>query len=411
VSEPLDAPGAGAPRWLIALTLAVATILAVGAVLNTWVNRQVLDSDEWVEVSDRLLDDDDIRGALATYLVAELFRTVDVQGGLEELLPDGVGALAGPLAATLEANAVPVADSLLASDAVATAWTGLNSRTHELFVAVVRDEVRDGLTTADGSLTVELDVLLALVAERLGLPGDLVEGIDDDAAELVIFSSDELDVLQGAVAVIELLSVVLFVLVVGLYALAVWMSRDRRRAMRHVGWAVAGASVVLLLVRRLSVSVATEQLAEAESGREAVASIMTITTSLLNELAWAGLAIGVVIVGYTVLLGPTDAAAGVRRFSAPVLTSTVAIWSTAVAGVVLLLTVVPGFSVRNWIPALVFVALIVAAVESTRRFCVAEASTAGSSSADTSTDVPAADPPADQESDERSPAAAGSTSE
>lgn len=370
--DPARVTRRGAPRWVIWALIVVSTLVAVGAVLNTWIDRQVLETDEWVEVTDEFLDDDRIRGALATFLVDELFRTVDVRSSLEDLLPDVAAGLAGPIAAQLEANAVPVADRFLASPAAQTTWTRVNEAAHGAFVRVVRDDLRGGLTTADGDFVVDLGVLVTAVAERLGLPDAVVERVGDGTGTLVVFESDQLDLIQNSVAVIDVLSVFLLLVVVAGYAAAVWLSSDRRRTLRDVGWAIVIASAVLLVVRRLSVRVATEQLAQADSGRDAVRAMTTIATNLLNELAWAGVAIGLLIVAYAVLVGPTAAAARVRRFGRPVLTSTAGIWAAALVGVILLAVFVPGFTLRTWVAGAVFVALAVAAVESTRRVCVAE---------------------------------------
>src|SRR6476661_2141879 len=78
---------------LLAGTLSA--ILAIGAL---WVNRQALDTDNWVDTSGQLLDDQHIRGALSGYLVDQLYTNVDVAGELQAALPAQVAALAGPAA-------------------------------------------------------------------------------------------------------------------------------------------------------------------------------------------------------------------------------------------------------------------------------------------------------------------------
>ena len=356
--------------WLL---IVVATAVAMSATLNSWLDRQLLETDEWVEVSDRLLEDDDIRDALSRFLVAELFREIDVAGGLEDLLPEAVSGLAGPLAATLEGNAVRVADQLLGSQAAATAWTELNERVHRTVVAILRDDTRESLSTADGSVVFDAGILVERLGERLGLPERVLERIPDDAGTFVVFESDELDAAQQVVAVVDVMSVYLFVVVVALYALAVWLARDRRVALRNVGLALAVGSVLLLVARRVTVRLATEQLAGAEDVRSAARSIAVIATNLLNELAWAGVALGVVVALYAVLVGPTAVASTARRLLAPVAERAVATWALALLALVVFLAVLPGFSVTHWLPAVVFIVLFVAAVDGLRRHVLADA--------------------------------------
>ncbi len=356
-----------APGWVVWLLIVVATAVAMSATLNSWLDRQVLETDEWVEVSDRLLDDEDIREALATFLVAELFREIDVSGAFGELLPDAVGGLAGPLAATVEGNAVRVADRLLASSAVSTAWTELNQRAHSRFVAILRDETPDSISTADGTIVFDAGVLVTRLGERLGLPDRVLERIPEEAGTFVVFESDELDAMQRVVAVVDVMSVYLFVVVVALYALAVWLAGDRRVALRNVGVALAVGGVLLLISRRVTVRLATEQLAEASDVRSASNSIVTIATNLLDELAWAGVALGVVVALYAVLIGPSRPAVVTRRALTPVAERPAATWALAVLALLVFLAVFPGFSAQHWLPAVVFAVLFVAAVEGLRR--------------------------------------------
>ncbi len=362
----------GAPGWAVWLLIVLATIIAMGATTNTWVSRQALDTDQWVKVTDDMLANDDVRAALSTYLVAELFRTVDVQAELASALPGPTAGLAGPLAATLRGNAVGLVNQLLESPAFRRLWTNVNTTAHTAFVRVVRDDTRDSISTANGAFVVDARSLLVGVADRLGLPSGVSDRIPQDAGQIVVFQSDQLNALQRAVKVIDVVSVYLLVVVVILYAVAVFISRDRRVTLRNVGWSITVASALLLVFQRLAKRVAVEQLATAASGRAAVNAIVSIATNLLNELAWAGLSLGVIIVLYAVLIGPSSPAVAVRRFSAPVMSHMVGAWLAALVFLAFYLVFVPGFSLQRWVPALIFVVLFVVAVESLRRLVVRE---------------------------------------
>ncbi len=356
-----------APGWAIWLLIVLATVVGMGATLNSWVDRQALDTDQWVSVSDDMLADDDVRAALSQYLVAELFRTVDVAGEVESLLPGPTSQLAGPIAATLQTNAVGLVDQALGSERFATLWTNVNRRAHTAFVTVARGGDGDLLATSGGAFVIDLRQLLVQVADRLGLPEGLADRIPEDAGQLVVFESDQLDTVQQAVRVVDVMSLYLFIAVVLLYGAAVFFAIDRRVALRHIGIAIVVGSVLLLIAHRLTIDLSVEQLAAAQTGQEAVDSIVTIATSLLNELAWAWLALGIVITAYALLVGPSRAAVGVRRFVTPVMVNPFGAWALSLGVLALYLLLAPGFSVDRWIPALVFVALFVTAVELVRR--------------------------------------------
>jgi hypothetical protein len=365
-----------APGWVVGLLIVLGTVVGMGATLNTWLTRQALDTEQWVATTDEMLADDDIRGALSSYLVRSLFDSVDVAGELEELLPGETSRLAGALAATLEANAVDLADELLASARLGELWTNVNRTAHTAFVAVANGDDVGPLTTADGSFELDLRALLVELADRLGLPGTTVERIPVDAGRLTVFDSEQVDALQQAVRAVELLSIYLFVLVVALYASAVVAARNRRTAVRNVGLAIVVGSTLLLVARQVAIDAGVDQLARAESSRAAVESLVSIASSLLDDFAWAWLAIGVVMVLFSIVVGPSRAAVAVRRWIAPVMTQPVGAWALALGVLVLYLLLVPGPSFERWLPALVLVALYVGAFELLRRQVVAEHATA-----------------------------------
>jgi hypothetical protein len=361
-----------APGWVIWLLIVLATLVGLGSTLGTWVDRQALDTDQWVSVSDDMLADDDIRAALSQYLVTELFRTVDVAGGLESLLPGPTAQLAGPISATLQSNAVGLIDQALQSEQFRSLWSTVNRTAHTAFVRVANGDDGALLATSGGAFVVDLRELLVQVANRIGLPGTLIERIPADAGQLTVFESEQINTLQQAVRIINLLSLVLFLLVVVLYGAAVFFAADRRVALRNVGLATVGGSVLLLIAQRVSIGISVDQLARAESGRAAVGALVSIATSLLNELAWAWLAFGVVVVAYAVLTGPSRAAVTIRRFLAPVMSHPVGAWALALGALGLYLVLAPGVSIDRWITAVILIALFVTAVELLRRQIVRE---------------------------------------
>jgi hypothetical protein len=152
-----------------------------------------------------------------------------------------------------------------------------------------------------------------------------------------------------------------------LYGAAVFWAGDRRVALRNVGTAIVGGSLLLLVAQRITINVSVDQLARAQSGRAAVDSIVSIATGLLNELAWAWLAMGAVVLAYAILVGPSRAAVATRRFIAPVMVNPVGAWALALGVLGLYLVLAPGITIARWLPALTLIALFVAAVELLRR--------------------------------------------
>src|SRR5271167_2921044 len=102
-------------RVLVGALLAVAFIIGLIAVFSVWINRQALNTNNWVTTSSRLIADEKIDDALGNYLVGQLFANVDVAGEIQTLLPKDIQGLAGPAAGGLREVAEQVAPQLLAS--------------------------------------------------------------------------------------------------------------------------------------------------------------------------------------------------------------------------------------------------------------------------------------------------------
>src|SRR3954454_24489284 len=94
----------GRRRTVKALVVAGA-VLAFLSVFAIWVERQVLNTDDWVHTSDKLIQDEKIRTALADYLVDQLYANVDLEKEFEEKLPGETKEFAGPLAGAIRSVA------------------------------------------------------------------------------------------------------------------------------------------------------------------------------------------------------------------------------------------------------------------------------------------------------------------
>ena len=354
--------------WLVWLLIILASLIAITSGLNIWIQRQILDTDEWVAAADELLADDEVRGALSVFLVDELYASVDVSAELEELLPEDLGGLAGPLSAALRGPATEGVDRLLSTSAAREIWNNANRLAHESIVAILRDDT-DVISTTGGVVTLELGELVANLGNELGLPSGLIDAIPEDAGQIVLVESEELDAAQHVVRVIELASVLLFLLVVALYVGAVFAAdKDNRRvAVRNIGWAIVISGIVLLLLRHAGISLAVDNLADVASAEGSVNAAAEIGTEILKQLAWSGITIGALIAAYAVLSGPTNVATATRRALAPLFANAVAAWVVSLLFLWILLALSPGFTLKRWGPALVFIALFVAGVETFRR--------------------------------------------
>ena len=90
-------PKPGHPRVVAAL-LIVATLLSVVGIFSAWINRQALNTDNWVNTSTKLLQNEDIQEQLAIYLSDQLIANVNLEEELQKALPPKLAPLAAPAA-------------------------------------------------------------------------------------------------------------------------------------------------------------------------------------------------------------------------------------------------------------------------------------------------------------------------
>jgi hypothetical protein len=365
-------------RALIWTLIVLASLIGIGSILSTWVERQVLDNASWTDASAELIEDPDVRGAVSVFLVDALYDNVDVSAGLEQRLPPDLDPLAPTLAGGLRQPATEAVDRLLEGPRIQKLWVEASSTAQQKLVNVLEDKTGFGISTGQGVVTVNLSELLSEVGGELGVPDSVLAKLPSDAGVFTIMSSDRLDAAQGGVKTVRVLSVWLLVVVLGLFALAVYLARgERRETLRTVGWAFIVVGLVALVVRRLAGNQIVDALAS-PSSEDAGHRTWLIGTEILGQIGWAAIFYGVVVVLGAVLAGPLPAARTARGWIAPVLNGRPGL-AFAVVGSAFLLLVLwgPTHALRTAWGILLLAALIAVGLVALRRQTLREFPDAG----------------------------------
>jgi hypothetical protein len=372
-AEAAAPPTPSRARRRIALALiVVATVLAFLAIFAIWANRQLLNTDNWVDTSSELLENDAIRTQIADFLVADLYANVDVQAELEQgfaqvVRPAAASALAGPAASGLRTFAEQRLDNLLGRPIPQRAWEQANRRAHARFLNIVEGG-GDVVSTSGGEVSLDLKSLLGQTQNNLGVGGRVQGKLPQGAADIVILQSDQLELAQDLVKALKALAIVLLVLSLGLFALAVYLARGwRREALRAVGFGLLFAGAAALVARAVAGGAVVDALATTAAVRPAAEAAWSIGTSLLVQAATATLIYGAVIVIAAWVAGPTAWAVATRRNLAPYLRQPRFAWGAFAVVVLVLIAWAPTPAFRQVIGALVLIGLLALGVEMLRR--------------------------------------------
>jgi hypothetical protein len=367
MTEAASAPARKPPRRGVALALIlVATVLAFAAILAVWVNRQVLNTDNWTSASSQMLESPAVQSQLSAYLVDQLYANVDVEAQIREALPPRLQPLAGPAAGLLRDRIELRATQVLARPETQERWENANRRAHTALMRVIDGDVE----------SVELDVkaLLEQTEEQAGIGGRVAGALPDDAATITIIEADQLDGVQAAGKALRSLAIVLVVLSLALFGAALAVAPGwRRQAVRAygVGFVVAGAAA--LAAGSLAGDAVVGALAQTAATEPVVRDVWDIYTTLLDEAAVALIFYGLVMIAGAWLAGPSAWATAVRRNLAPNLREP----ALAYAAFALLVAIVvlwwsPTPAMRNPVTAVVLIALLALAFEGLRRRTAAE---------------------------------------
>ena len=372
----------GARRVWVWVLIVAASLIGLASILTTWVDRQMLDEQAWQTASAELIEDPAVRDALSVYLVNELYENVDVAASLEQRLPPDLKGLAAPLAGALRQPATDGVERLLEAPRIQQMFINASSLAQQKLVNVLEDKTGEGITTGDGTVTVDLGQLVTEIGGELGVPASALDRLPPDAGTITVMRSDQLAAAQTAVVALRVLSVVLLVLVLGMFALAIYLAEGaRRETIRNIAWAFILVGLVVLVVRKLAGDAAIDALvapASQDTGKE----VWLISSSILSQIGWAAILYGVIGLLGAVFAGPTAAATSVRRRVAGVVNRRPGIAWAVAAGIFLLLVLWgPTHALRTLWGITLLVVLAAAGLEALRRQMLREFPDAGSDGA------------------------------
>ena len=327
----------GGRRALVWTLVVLASLITLGSTLNSWVEREMLDNQSWEDASAELIEDPEVQSALSVFLVNELYDNVDVASALEQRLPPDLKRLAAPVAAGARKPVTDGVQRLLEAPRVQQLFINASAEAHQKAVNVLEDKTGHGISTGDGVVTLDLGELVTEIGTQLGVSDSALAKIPPDTGMITVMSSDRLSAAQTAVKTARVLSAVLLVLVLALYALAIYLARgERRETLRNIGFAFVLIGLIVLVVRRVTGNEVIDALTTPQGeagGRQA----WLIASELLSQLGWAEVLYGAIVVAATIFAGPTAAATSVRGRVAPVLNERPVIAWAAVGAVFLLL--------------------------------------------------------------------------
>jgi len=349
-------------RIAVTVLLVLATLLTTAFGFGLWAKRQALDTNNWVDTSSKLLENQDIRQAIGLFIIDRLYQSDEVQKQIEQVLPPRFAQLSKPAAAGLKQIAQRNAGRVLGTDAALNAWRSANETAHRTLLRIVESNA------AENGVSLNLGNLFQQMATATGLPASAVEKLPPSVTNLQVAGPGQLKTARDLLDLFQTLIWVLLGLSIATFAGAIALSPDRRRTVVTVGGCLIFVGIALLAIRRLAGSFVVDALADAPNAHAVAGDVWNISTSLLVDVAEGGMLFGLFLVIGAWLAGQGRRATALRRGSSHSLRTHPGLVRGALGALILLLVIwgpVPW--TQRWWGILIFTALAFLWLEWVRR--------------------------------------------
>jgi FtsH-binding integral membrane protein len=233
-------------KWGVGILVFLGLILLVLANVAFWAYFTLLNTNGWVAAVGPLSKDPAVAGMVSQYVVGELFAQADIQANVAEALPPQLQLFAGPMVVGLENVADQAVTDLIMSEAFNNIWVAFNRVSHTAITDVLKGQ-GDRLYFQDGNLTLDFNDVYNFIQDRLNI-GELDLIPQAEQGRLVLFSSQQVAVMQEVVSYLTALGLLLPLLTILVFGAAVWVSPWRRQTVMWIGGVMAVAMLISLIL-------------------------------------------------------------------------------------------------------------------------------------------------------------------
>jgi hypothetical protein len=345
-------------RIKVRILVVLASILAFLAIFTGWVDRQALDTDQWVDTSGKLIEDKEISDALAVYAVDQLYANVDVNALLKKRLPRDLQPLSAPAAAGLRQLATRAGEQALQSPRIQQAWKNANRIAHGQLVSILKGN-NEVVSSQNGRVVLNLRPLVLQLADRIGVKKHLDQRLPPEVGQLKVADSKQLDTARTVTKLLQGLAWLFSLGSLALFGVAIWLAKGRRWiVILGYGLGLIAAGLAAIAVRGAAKGLVVDSLAKTEDAKTPAEHAWDISTSLLHSISSSVIIFGILFVVASFLASPANAAVSIRQALAPTLRERQGlVWSVFTAAALLALIIWPPTGTRQLVLSLVLIAI------------------------------------------------------
>lgn len=301
-------------RGIASAMVVLGLLVLIAATAAVWLNRQVMDTDTYVQTVAPLAEDTDIQAEVADFATESLFARVDAEKVVTDALPQQADLLAPSIVNSLEGLVRTQANNLLDTEQFSEIWVEANRAAHERLVGALTGQGDGAVQVEGGKVTLNLGDVLGGLQTRLDNSGvEVFNNVKLGNAEFTILESSAVAQAQETIALLNSLALWLPILAFGLLGGAIWLSPSRRRTILWVGFGIALSMVALRIGLDFGRGSFLDATTDAGISQAAAASFFDILTRSLLTAGRTIFAIGLLIGIGAVLAGPSTWAVRLRQ--------------------------------------------------------------------------------------------------
>ncbi|MFV0432591.1 MAG: hypothetical protein ACK5LO_01210 [Leucobacter sp.] len=251
-------PGRG--RSILAAVLIIVSVLAAPvAVIGTWARVQLVDTDRFVQTFAPLAEEPAVQTFLTDQVVEGIDQSVDIDALVGDLFtgltdldlpPRAVAALPllqGPAAEGMHSLIRTGVEKVVASPRFAQLWEVTLRQAHSRAVAIIQGDPNTALQlSADGTLSLELDVVIREVKETLVSQGfGIAERIPEIDRSIPIVASDSLVLIRTVYQIAVSAGYWLPWVLLAMLGIGIAVARRRATALAWTGAGLAASFALL----------------------------------------------------------------------------------------------------------------------------------------------------------------------
>ena len=297
-------------KWLrtaaVWLLVALTSLAFTGYVAVRWTERQILNTDNWVELVSPLPQQKVVSDALGSTIARQVFDEQAVENRIAQALPPRADFLAGPLTGQLSTLTTQASQKFVASDTFQTIWEGANRAAMGRLLATSRRQTPPLQAQINERFNINLGDARGGLSSALGKASQAIPALQPAAQKAIAVSADlrsRPHRIREAVRTVDMLAVVLPLAAMAAFFGAVAVGRRR--------WLVVAASavgsMVLLLVGLIGVNLLKNYTIGQVHQPENVAAVRTVFDTLTGGLSSrmvAAIVIMLVLLGLALVAGP-----------------------------------------------------------------------------------------------------------